>query len=109
MSIFKKITSALQGGKNSGNAEEDRGIYLYVKLDNSGEIVRLRIDPQHDLAPDYKKGTYFSNKGIIGPRSIEKADAVFSFNEKREFENADIAGGTLSDREAYLQQQKTNT
>ncbi len=107
MGLINKIASALQGGRNTDDTPEDRGIYLYVKLDKGGEIVRLRLDPQHDLAPDYKKGTYFSNKTIIGPRSIEKAEAVFYFNEKREFESADIAGGSLSDKEAFLLQQNT--
>lgn len=109
MGLINKIASALQGGKTTGGTHEDRGIYLYVKLDKSGEIVRLRLDPQHDLAPDYKKGTYFSNKTIIGPRSIEKAEAVFFFDEKKTFESADIAGGTLSNKEAYLLQQDTDT
>ncbi|MFO7850187.1 MAG: hypothetical protein R6V67_09530 [Spirochaetia bacterium] len=98
MGFLEKVASAFRGGKNvGGGANVDRGIYFYIKLDNSGEIVRIRLDPQHDLAPDYKRGTYFSNKTVIGPQSLGKAEATFYFNEKKEFETADISGGTISD------------
>jgi hypothetical protein len=82
----------------------DRGRYYYVKLDKSGEIVRIRLDPQHDLAPQYGKGTYTSHKAIIGPETLARAEAVFTFDENRQFVEADISGGSLTDEEAYQAQ-----
>jgi hypothetical protein len=86
---------------SSAGQPPDKGHYFYVKLDKSGEIVRLRLDPQHDLAPQYGKGTYVSRKAIIGPETLARADAVFTFDENRQFVEADISGGSLTDEKAY--------
>lgn len=102
MSIFKRLLGAQSGSGNKRRGKgEDRGIYLYVRLDKSGEIVKIRLDPFHDLAPDYENENYFSRKAIIGPKSIERADAVFYFDNSRSLERADISGGSLSDEEEY--------
>ena len=114
MGIFdglKKLfggTGGSGGGKRRGGGK-DMGLYFYIRLDRSGEIVKIRLDPRHDLAPEYKEGTYFSNKAIIGPKSIERADATFYFDQNRAFDHADIQGGELSDEESYLQQQESTT
>ncbi len=99
MGIIESLKKALRGGGES--PQRDGGLYYYVRLDRSGEVVKIRLDPQHDLAPDYQNGGYFSNKAIIGPESIERADATFYFDEKKSFTRADIHGGELSDEEAY--------
>ncbi len=89
------------GGKSSKarRSKGDRGIYFYIRLEKGEEIVELRLDPQHDLAPDYETGTYFSNKTIIGPKTIERAQATFYFDENKRFDRADISGGTLVEEE----------
>jgi len=87
--------------KNSG----DSGIYLYVILDISGEIVKIRLDPAHELNVDYEQGLgYFSKKYIVGPKSYRRAEATFHFNDDKSFLGADIDGGELSSAEAYDQQ-----
>ena len=96
-------------GRRSGRDKRsgsDNGLYFYVQLERKGEIVRIRLDPQHDLAPDYKTGTYFSRKAIIGPRTIERADATFFFDDGKSFDYADIAGGELVDEEKYNRQEQ---
>ena len=106
MGIMKKLSQIFSGGAGSGGGGRgDNGMYYYVRLNNKGEIVQIRLDPQHDLAPDYKNGTYFSRKAVIGPKTIERADATFYFDEKRSFTHADISGGELSDAESYHAQQ----
>lgn len=94
---------------SSGGTKHDNGIYVYIKLDRGGEIVRIRLDPQHDLAPEYEKGTFTSTKVIIGPETLARADAVFSFDENRQFIDADISGGKLTDKESFLAQQTSES
>ena len=74
----------------------DKGIYLYVRLDRSGEVVRLRIDPGQDLNFDEDTGEYTCVKGIIGPKSYRQAEATFHFNSGRMLTTAEVKGGTLA-------------
>ena len=104
MGILKKLKQSLAG---SGSGRRgDPGIYFYIRLDRSGEVVKLRLIPGQDLVPNYSNDTYFSRKTIIGPQSLERAEATFHFNGQRRFELADISGGELTDEEAYRQQQE---
>lgn len=85
----------------AGGAQGDNGIYVYVRLQKTGEIVELRLIPRQELVPDYKNGGFFSHKVITGPRTLARADAVLRFDEQRRFTTADISGGELSDRAAF--------
>jgi hypothetical protein len=101
MGFFDTLKKAFSAG-----GDRDVGMYFYVKLDKSGEIVKIRLDPRQDLAPEYGKGTYRSRKTITGPESLQKAEATFLFDENRSFQNADITGGSLVSEEEYNQQKQ---
>ncbi len=92
--FFKKMFSSTP---SSG----DEGIYFYVKLDRTGEIVQIRLSPRQDLVPDYNKGTYFSRKSITGPETFARAEAIFYFDEGKSFVNAEIDGGSVVEKEEY--------
>ena len=79
MGLFGKFRDALTGG---GRPPEDDGIYLYVRLDRGGEIVQLRLNPQHELVPNYDEGGYYTRKTIVGPRTFQRADATFEFKPR---------------------------
>ena len=96
--IFNRLKN-LFGGE--GRQEPDTGIYLYVQLDRTGEVVQLRLTPEHELVPDYEHGGYFTRKTIVGPRRFERAEATFTFDDNRQLTGADISGGTLVDRAAW--------
>ncbi len=83
----------------------DSGVYVYVRLDRSGEIVQLRLNPQHEFVPDDAQGGYKTYKTIVGPRSFARAEAVFHFDEGRHLTGADIDGGELADESAWQAQQ----
>jgi hypothetical protein len=89
--------------KGSGG---DEGLYFYVKLSQTGEVVELRLIPKQELVPDYKNGGYFTHKVITGPRTLGRADALFRFDDSRKFVDAEIQGGELSDAEAYRAQKQ---
>lgn len=96
-------------GLFSGQPDEPRddGIYLYVRLERSGEVVRLRLSPRHELVPDYEGGGFSSRKLIVGPQSLSRADATFRFDEGRNLVSWEIEGGELVTEEEWLAQQQT--
>jgi hypothetical protein len=98
MGLFGKFKNAFSGGERP---PEDDGIYLYVRLDRGGEVVRLRLNPQHELVPNYDKGGYYTHKTIVGPRTFQRAEATFQFNPRRELIASDISGGTLATEEDW--------
>lgn len=83
--------------------QPDQGLYIYVKLERTGEVVRLRLSPQHELNSD-EAGGYVSHKSIIGPRTFGRAEATFRFDERRALVDTEITGGTLATREEWLEQ-----
>jgi hypothetical protein len=99
MGFLKKLF----GGQ--GSAAQDHGVYVYVKLARSGEIVRLRIDPAHELNLDEDTGGYISRKLIVGPRSYQRAEAAFQFNEAKHLLDADIDGGEMTTEEEWRAQE----
>nr|MBN1230201.1 hypothetical protein [Anaerolineae bacterium] len=101
MGLFKKLF----GGERQ---PADEGIYLYVKLDRSDEIVRIRLEPRYELVPDDESGGYITRKSIVGPRSYRRAEAVFQFSPTRQLASWDIRGGTMSTGEEWQSQQQTD-
>lgn len=95
MGFFDKLKEVFTGG--GGGSSADSGIYLYIRLNRTGEIVRLRLDPQYELVPDYDQegGSYRTHKSVVGPRTFDRAEAVFYFDATRRLKNADIEGGVL--------------
>jgi hypothetical protein len=84
----------------------DSGVYVYVRLDRSGEVVQLRLNPEHEFVPD-DQGGYTTHKTIVGPRSFARAEAVLRFDEGRHLLGAEVDGGELADESAWQAQQST--
>jgi len=101
MSFLKKLAGLFGGG----GAPADRGFFVYIKIQRTGEVVRLRLRPGYDLsiADD---GKPFARKVIIGQRGFERVDAELYFDKNYNLVNAEISGGELSDEEAYFAQQE---
>ena len=93
MGLFDGIKKLFSGDDDGG----DKGIYIYVKLAQSGEIVRLRLQPGHDLNHDFESGGYTSHKTIIGPKSFDRADARFRFDRNYGLIDTEIHGGEVVD------------
>lgn len=105
MSFFKRLAQLLTGGASSG---DDKGIYVYVQLKRSREIVQLRLNRSYELSRD-DDGRLFSRKLITGSRTFEQAEGTFYFDDRYALIDADLVGAELSDREAYLAQQNAPT
>lgn len=102
MGFFRNLFGGLLGGKSEPN---DRGVYGYVKILRSGEIVPVRMLPGYDIS-EHDDGQYFARKMVMGTYSFEQIEAVFYLDGKFRIINAEISqGGQLSDEAAYLAQQ----
>jgi hypothetical protein len=99
MGFLKKLF----GGQ--GDSGQDHGVYVFIKLARSGEIVRLRIDPAHELNVDEDGGGYVSRKLIVGPRSYQRAEATFQFNESKHLVGAEIDGGEMTTEQEWNAQE----
>jgi hypothetical protein len=99
MGFFDSLKNLFSG---SGGSPSDKGLYVYVRLDKSGEVVRLRLDPGAELNPDIERGGYVCRKYITGPMTFDRAEATFYFDSGRQLTGADIVGGELAAQEDWL-------
>jgi len=82
----------------------DSGLYLYVRLEKTGEIARLRLAPDHELNWDEEAGNFVSRKTIIGPLTFARADAEFRFDNAKTLISGEIDGGEIVTEEAWQEQ-----
>jgi hypothetical protein len=101
MEFLKNLFGGLLGGGRSG----DSGVYVYIRLDRSGEIIRLRINPGNEISRDDNE-QLFVRKLVTGSRSFERAEATIYFDSSYRVKNADISGGELSSEKEYRAQQE---
>jgi hypothetical protein len=117
MGFLKKIKDFFLGG---GGASGDRGLYFYVRNQATGEVVRVRIDPNNDLTvTEYSQGGqaqgYYIRKVLVGQRSYQRMEAEFYFDGSRNLQDKNVSFGefvTKEDYEAYqrkLQQEREET
>ncbi|NJL93149.1 MAG: hypothetical protein HC915_05195 [Anaerolineae bacterium] len=105
MSFLKKLSQTLFGGSagQPSGADSD-GIYLYVRVKRTGEVVQVRLHRGNDLARD-DDGQLFVRKVIMGTRSFERVEGTFFFNDRFQLINADLSGGELASEADYRAQQ----
>lgn len=99
MDFLKKLL-----GGSGGSSHEDRGLYVYIKIRRSGEIVRLRVSKESELS-QADDGRLFVRKQVMGTQSFERVDVTLYFDESYRLKDAEMVGGELSTKEAYLAQQ----
>jgi hypothetical protein len=78
----------LFGGKGAP-ASSDRGLYVDVRCDACGEVIRARIDPMSELSLEDDGKTYFVRKVLVGKRCFRTIEAQLRYADLR---------GTLVDR-----------
>lgn len=82
-----------------GGQPEDRGLYVYVRCDNCGEAIRVRIDPMNDLSPVYEtegddETGYEVRKQILGNRCYRLMEGLWRFDRRKRLLGGEIEGGT---------------
>lgn len=87
-----------------GTANNDTGIYVYIRIKRTGEIVQVRVNRGAEISRN-DNGNLFVRKLVMGTSSFDKAEATIYFNRDFRVTNADISGGELATRDDYLAQQ----
>src|SRR5438046_2983190 len=95
MGFLKKLF----GGGSA--APQDGGMYFYIKLNRTEEIVRLRLATDRELNPEDEGDGYVSHKLIVGPKSFKRSEATFYFDANRQYTNAEVEGGELTTEAAW--------
>ncbi len=91
-------------------ADADRGIYLYVRIKRTKEVVKLRIDPYNDLAQQFESADgsdspnfYICRKEIMGRKGFDRAVLNLEFDGSRKLIASEIEGGELVNEDEYDQ------
>jgi len=107
MSFLKKIASAL-----SPKGADERGVlWVYVRCDKCGEVLKTRLDLRHDLSPSYsaegRVTDYVLRKVLIGSqRCFEPIEVKLTFvseaaDPQRRPISREITGGQFISEEEY--------
>jgi hypothetical protein len=102
MSFLKKIASALSPkGTDQGDV-----LWVYVRCDKCGEMLKTRLDLRNDLTPNYnaegRVASYASRKVLIGSqRCFEPIEVKLTFDPQRRLGSREIIGGQFISKEEY--------
>ncbi|MBX3083802.1 MAG: hypothetical protein KF716_19365 [Anaerolineae bacterium] len=107
MEFLQRIAKALfGGGSGSGSGVAgDVGLYYYVKSKKTGEIIRLRVNPNNDLSETDEGGSYFVRKLLHGTRTYDPIEVELTYDKNRKMTEIKITGGDQVDRAAFEAQQ----
>lgn len=100
MRFFRALARMLSGTP-AGAAHGDIGMYYYVRVRRSGEVVRIRINPNNDLSLTDDESGYFVRKVAVGTRSFERVELEVTYDKNRNVTHIEVQGGTLVDQAAY--------
>lgn len=97
-------------GSNAGkaSAEDPAGLYYYVRDHATGEVMRVRVNKNNDLSGSDEGNGFFVRKMLTGSRGYNKVEATFNYDAKRNFVDAQIQGGELTDQAAYEEYKAKN-
>ena len=103
MSFLKKLQSFF----TSPAGDDRRSLWLYVKCEKCGEILKGRVDLYNDLSIQYEeseRGTsYFCRKVFIGSkRCYRPIEVELTFDKNRRLLSEEINGGEIVTAEDYL-------
>ena len=105
MGFLKKL-----GDLFSAPARDSRSLWLYVKCDKCGEILKGRVDLYNDLSIQYEnsgqQSSYFCRKVFMGSRRCyQPIEVELRFDKKRQLLGEEIRGGKIASEEEFLASQ----
>ena len=92
MGIFRKLSSLVTG------SPKDHSLWISVKCDRCGEIIRTRVDLNNDLSAEYGEGegetAYYSRKVLIGKEGCYvPIEVEMKFDARRNLVEKQVKGG----------------
>jgi hypothetical protein len=101
MSFLKRFANFLF---RDGASKPSDGIFAYVRIKRTGEVVRVRMMRGYDISQD-DNGGFFSRKLVMGTRGFEQIDCTFYFDSSYHLVNTEVGrGGELATEEDYQKQ-----
>jgi hypothetical protein len=102
MGFLKKIGSLF-----SPSGSDNRSLFLYVRCDKCGEVLKGRVDLYNDLSVQYedsgKGASYFCRKVFVGSnRCYRPIEVTMTFDKNRQLMNEEINGGDIVGEDEYL-------
>ena len=102
MNLLKKIGERLFGSR-SAEITDPNGIYFYLKCQQCGAPVRVRIDRQHDLQRDYDSGGFLLRKEIMDGKCFRLMYATVRLDPAYRIIEQTAEGGEFITWEEYQQ------
>jgi hypothetical protein len=93
---FLKSLNNIFSSRPSG---AERALYLYVKCNKCGEILRARVDIYSELSPDFEGGSdkpssYYCRKMLVGEKlCYQPIELMLKFDKNHKLVNKEISGG----------------
>jgi hypothetical protein len=103
MTFLKNLGKLFTGGPRQPAPGEDIGLYFYVKSSLSGDIQKVRINPNNDLSFDEEENNYHVIKVVVGKPSYHRMSLELSFDKNRRLTDSKVSGGILVDEAEYKQ------
>ena len=93
--MLKFLKSLFGGGGGASRRSADGGIYVEVRCNACGEVVRARISPTSELSLDDDGKTYFVRKVLVGQQCFRPIEVELRYSDLRGTEvGRDVRGGT---------------
>ena len=99
MSFLKRLFSG-------GEPHDPDAIWLYVKCDYCGQMLKIRVDRRFDLRQDFEQGGYKLDKEIMDGTCFSLMMARIRFDGGQRIVSQELEGGTFVTREEYEQAQR---
>ena len=90
-----EILKRLFGGGGGGVSGDSAGLYYYVRLHGSREVVRVRINRNNDLSLDDDGKNFWVHKVVMGTKGFQRAELELHFNQNRQLSGNRVSGGDL--------------
>jgi hypothetical protein len=103
MEILKRLF-----GGGGARGEDSAGLYYYVKLKGSDEVVRVRINRNNDLSQEDGTKGFWVHKVVMGTTGFQRAELDLHFNQNRQLSSSEVSGGdlvTFADYQAWVASQ----
>ncbi len=97
MDFLKKLL----GGSSRATDGDPDGLYYYVRSNQTGEVIRLRLHRYNDLSQSDGDSGFFARKVAVGSKSFDRIEIAFTFDKKRQLADTEVTGGELVGRDEY--------
>lgn len=104
MGLFDKLLGMFRGG--GGGDRRDNANYYYVKCGRCGEVIRLRVDRDNDLAQDFEGNGdfptgYVANKGVVGKKCFRVINVSLKYDSRKNEQSRSAEGGEFVTADEY--------